>query len=107
VQPILDIARKLGWLKECGKQRTDSTAVFGAIRTINQLETVGETMRATLNVLATVAPEWLCSVLSPDWFDRYEKRFGHTACRKAKRGDNGVCRTGGSRWVPYTSSTPQ
>jgi len=49
--------------------------VFGAIRTLSRLETVGETMRATLNILATVAPEWLCSVLSPDWFDRYEKRF--------------------------------
>ena len=49
--------------------------VFGAIRTLSRLETVGETMRATLNVLATVAPEWLCSVLSPDWFDRYEKRL--------------------------------
>jgi len=75
VQPLLDIARKHGWLKERGKQRTDSTHVFGAIRTLSRLETVGETMRATLNVLATVAPEWLCSVLSPDWFDRYDKRF--------------------------------
>jgi len=49
VQPLLDIARKHGWLKERGKQRTDSTHVFGAIRTLNRLETVGETMRATLN----------------------------------------------------------
>jgi transposase len=32
-------------------------------------------MRATLNMLATIAPEWLCSVLSSEWFDRYEKRF--------------------------------
>lgn len=48
--------------------------LFGAIRTLNRLETVGETMRATLNILATIASEWLCTILSPDWFDRYEKR---------------------------------
>lgn len=74
LQPLLDVAKKHGWLKERGKQRTDSTHVLGAIRTLNRLETVAETMRATLNILATVAPEWLCKVLSPDWFDRYEKR---------------------------------
>ena len=75
LQPLLDVANKHGWLKERGKQRTDSTHVLGAIRTLNRLETVGETMRAALNILATVAPEWLCTVLLPDWFDRYEKRF--------------------------------
>lgn len=75
LQPLLDLAIKQGWLKARGKQRTDSTHVLGAIRTLNRLETVGETMRATLNVLATVAPEWLCTVVGADWFDRYEKRF--------------------------------
>jgi transposase len=75
LQPLLDLAREHGWLKERGKQRTDSTHVFGAIRTLNRLETIGETMRATLNTLSTIAPEWLCGVVSAEWFDRYEKRF--------------------------------
>ncbi len=75
LQSLLDLATKQGWLKARGKQRTDSTHVLGAIRTLNRWETVGETMRATLNVLATVAPERLCSVVSDEWFDRYEKRF--------------------------------
>ncbi len=65
---------KRGWLKAHGKQRTDSTHVLGAIRALSRLETVGETMRATLNVLATVAPDWLRPQTLPDWFDRYEKR---------------------------------
>jgi transposase len=68
LQPLLDLAAKQGWLKTRGKQRTDSTHVLGAIRTLNRLETVGETMRATLNVLATVSPSWLRSVVAIDWF---------------------------------------
>jgi transposase len=75
LQPLLDLAKKHGWLKARGKQRTDSTHVLGAIRALNRLETIGETMRATLNILATVASEWLGTIISPDWLDRYEKRF--------------------------------
>lgn len=30
----------------------------GAIRTFNRLEGNGETLRAALNAIATVAPEW-------------------------------------------------
>ena len=75
LQPLLDLAISRGWLKARGKQRTDSTHVFGAIRALHRLETVGETMRATLNVLATVAPEWLRTQATPEWVDRYEKRF--------------------------------
>jgi transposase len=75
LQPLLDLALARGWLKARGKQRTDSTHVLGAIRALHRLETVGETMRATLNVLATVAPEWLRTQVSSEWVDRYEKRF--------------------------------
>jgi transposase len=75
LQPLLDLAIRRGWLNVRGKQRTDSTHVFGAIRALHRLETVGETVRATLNVLATVAPEWLRTQVSPEWVDRYEKRF--------------------------------
>ena len=38
-----------------GKQRTDSTHVLAAIRTLNRLTCVGETMRYALNALAAVA----------------------------------------------------
>ncbi|WP_417063862.1 transposase [Kamptonema animale] len=43
-----------GWLKARGKARTDSTHVIGAIRKMNRLECVGETLRHALNQLATV-----------------------------------------------------
>lgn len=74
LQLLLDTAMKRGWIKAHGKQRTDSTHVLGAIRALSRLETVGETMRATLNVLATVAPDWLRPQISSEWVDRYEKR---------------------------------
>ncbi len=56
---LLERLTEKGWLKAGGKQRTDSTHVLAAIRNLNRLESVGETLRATLNDLATVAPNWL------------------------------------------------
>jgi transposase len=72
---LLELCRKRGWLKARGKQRTDSTHVLAAIRTLRRLECVGETMRHALNVLAEVAPEWLLEHMDPQWAERYEKRF--------------------------------
>ncbi len=68
---LLEQCQNRGWLKARGKQRTDSTHVLAAIRTLNRLECVGETLRATLNALATVAPDWLQEWVPPEWFDRY------------------------------------
>ena len=42
-----------GYLKARGKQRTDSTHVLAAVRMLYRLERVAETLRATLNALAT------------------------------------------------------
>jgi transposase len=72
---LLAQCRERGWLKPRGKQRTDSTHVLAAIRTLRRLECVGETMRHALNVLAEVAPDWLLAHLDPAWAERYEKRF--------------------------------
>lgn len=63
-----------GLIKPRGRQRTDSTHVLGAVRDLHLLELVTETMRATLNELATVAPEWLRDVAPPAWFKRYAQR---------------------------------
>lgn len=70
---FLEQCQRKGWLKNRGKQRTDSTHVLGAIRTLNRLECVGETLRAALNTLATVAPSWLMTQIEADWFDRYSR----------------------------------
>ena len=66
--------KEQGLLKARGQQRTDATRVFAAIRKLNRLELVGETMRAALNELATVEPEWLSAIAPDEWYDRYERR---------------------------------
>ena len=76
-------ARKL--LKERGRQRTDSTHVLAAIRTMNRLELVTETLRATLNDLATVAPEWLRALAPADWYDRYGPRAEESRMARGER----------------------
>jgi len=63
-----------GWLKRGGRQRTDATRVLGALRQLNRLECVAETLRQALNALATAAPEWLRAQVTPEWFDRYGRR---------------------------------
>src|SRR6476469_2393830 len=68
---LLEQCKQKGWIKECGKQRTDSTHVLAAIRTLNRLESIGETLRAALNAVATVEPEWLKDWVPQDWFERY------------------------------------
>jgi len=64
-----------GLLKSRGQQRTDSTHVLAAIRTLNRLELVGETLRAALNELACEAPEWLQSLAPLEWYERYARRI--------------------------------
>jgi transposase len=70
---FLEQCQSKGWLKARGSQRTDSTHILGAIRLLNRLECLGETLRAALNALAIVAPSWLLTQAEQDWFDRYSR----------------------------------
>src|SRR4051794_34980426 len=72
---VLDGARAGGLLKARGRQRTDSTHVLAAVRQMNRIELLAETLRATLNALATVAPDWLRAVVPTDWHERYDRRI--------------------------------
>ncbi len=72
---LLEQCQAQGLLKSRGQQRTDSTHVLAAIRVLNRLELVGETLRAALNELACEAPEWLQRVAPLEWYERYSKRI--------------------------------
>ncbi len=57
-----------------GRQRTDSTHILAAVRALNRIELVGETLRHALNDLAVVAPDWLRTLSPPAWAERYARR---------------------------------
>src|SRR5215213_5297449 len=71
---VLEVAREGGLLKARGRQRTDSTHVLAAVRELNRVELLAETLRAALNAAAAVAPDWLHALAPPGWHERYDRR---------------------------------
>ncbi|MFF5232702.1 transposase [Dactylosporangium sp. NPDC000521] len=72
---ILDRCARHGLLRAGGRQRTDSTHVLAAVRTLNRMEFVGETLRAALEALAAAAPDWLAPMIDAGWAERYGTRI--------------------------------
>lgn len=81
---LLDHFKARGLIKERGKQRTDSTFVLANIRVMNRAELVGETLRAALNELAGVEPDWLRNFVPDAWFERYGHRVEEYRLPKSK-----------------------
>jgi transposase len=48
--------------------------VLAAVRGLNRLERVGETLRAALNEVAVMAPAWLQALAPAQWYERYASR---------------------------------
>ncbi|HEX6013301.1 MAG TPA: IS1182 family transposase [Geminicoccaceae bacterium] len=71
---LLEACQARGLLKARGRQRTDATHVLASIRVLNRLELLGETLRATLNEIAAVAPDWLRTAAPRAWCERYARR---------------------------------
>jgi transposase len=61
-------------VKAGGRQRTDCPPMLAAVRALNRIEVVSDTMRHALNSLALVAPEWWRTVRPLAWKDRYARR---------------------------------
>jgi transposase len=72
---VLDAAREGGLLKARGRQRTGSTHVLAAVRDLNRIELLAETLRAALNAIAAAAPDWLRALSPPEWHERYDRRI--------------------------------
>ncbi len=75
---MLTLFKERGWLKGRGRQRTDPTHVLAKIRALNRLVCVGETLRAALNSLAIIVPEWLLEHCDPASVHRYAHRVEGT-----------------------------
>lgn len=77
-ETLLQYCREHGLLRPRGPQRTDATHVLAAVRALNRLEMLGETLRHTLDVLAVAAPDWLAEAGAPHlavWVERYGRPF--------------------------------
>jgi transposase len=72
---FLATCRDHGFVKARGQQRTDATHVLAAVRTLNRLECLGETLAYTLHQLVWDAPLWARATIPASWWDRYGLRF--------------------------------
>src|SRR5919202_2702284 len=84
LERLLDVCRELGVLKARGRQRTDATHVLAAVRKLNRLELVAETLRAALNATAAAAPDWLRELAPPAWYEHYGRRIEDTRLPKGE-----------------------
>ncbi|WP_344014164.1 IS1182 family transposase [Streptomyces thermospinosisporus] len=71
---VLAAARRRDLIVVRGRARTDSTHVLSAVREVNQLELVAETLRSALNAVARAEPDWLNGRARPEWFKHYATR---------------------------------
>jgi len=71
---LLERCQAGGLVRARGRPRTDSTAVLAAVRALNRLDLVGETLRHALESLAVAAPAWLRAQAPAEWYDRYGTR---------------------------------
>jgi transposase len=70
---LLEQCQARGGRKARGRPRTDATQVLAAVRALNRLACVGETLRPALHVLAQVAPDWRRASVTqahPEWAER-------------------------------------
>jgi len=81
---LLERCEALDLLKGKKSQRTDSTHVLAAVRSLTLLELVGETMRRVLDEIARISPEWLQEHLQPEWIKRYGRSFDSYRLPKSK-----------------------
>src|SRR2546428_13857995 len=77
---LLELCKQRGWLKAGGKQRTDSTQVLARVRSLSNLECVGETLRAVLAELARLARQ-----ISAEGLARYVHRGENYRLPQAER----------------------
>jgi transposase len=84
LEQLLTRLKQRSLLKAGGSQRTDATHILAAVRQLNRLEIVGETMRRALNELAEKVPEWVKMMAKPEWFRRYGRRFEQMRLPKGK-----------------------
>ena len=73
-EQLLERLKADGLVVGRGKQRTDALAVIGAVRRLNRLELVIETLRVTLMAIEATEAAWFQKHIPPTWAERYGVR---------------------------------
>jgi len=71
---VLDRLKAAGLIRPGQAVRTDSTHVLAAVRALNRVEHAGETLRAALEEIAGIWPQWIVPLLDPGWDLRYGRK---------------------------------
>jgi transposase len=95
LEKLLGRCKELGLVQARGRQRTDATNALGSVRTLTRLELLAETLRAALNELAALAPEWLCELARAVWYERYGRRIEDSRLPRGQSERGGVREGGG------------
>jgi len=71
---VLDRLKTAGLIRAGQAVRTDSTHVIAAVRQLNRVEHCGESLRAALEEIAGIWPDWIVPLLDPGWHHRYGRK---------------------------------
>jgi hypothetical protein len=71
---VLDRLKDAGLIRAGQAARTDSTHVIAAVRQLNRVEHAGETLRAALEEIAVISPDFVVPLLDPGWHHRYGRK---------------------------------
>ena len=107
---LLAWCQQQGLLRAGGRQRTDATHVLAAVRQLNRLEIVAESLQAALNAIATVAPPWLQARVPEPWYRHTDgvssTRTARAARPSARPRGSGWGRTPCACWPGWRHPTP-
>lgn len=90
---LLELCRAKDLVRVRGRQRTDATHILMAVREVNRMELVGESVRQALERVAQEAPAWLRIHADPQWFQRYSHRMEQARYPEGKAAQSEFCLT--------------
>ncbi|MEU3756596.1 transposase [Streptomyces olivoreticuli] len=83
---MVDHLLAAGLVKRHGRVRTDSTHVLAAVRKLNRVELVTETLRVALEELAAADDAWLAPMVTTGWVERYGRPARYDRLPRTKSG---------------------